>query len=108
MTPTDLDALNRRIFTKLGWWKPGQMCSPTVPNLNCPDWGWRHKAHEIPPPNIMDWDTFGRVLVETKPSISYQQRVHSWLVSVIVGRCVKADSPQLALALAVDDAMEQK
>lgn len=123
MTPVDLDALNRRIFTAhpelAAGWKPADNSLSKrefIGTRNEVRWAY---PDEIPPPNIMDWDTFGRVLVEmwdfgavhlgrTKhdPNAAHSWRAMIWPTG---GHAVtaNANTPQLALALAID-AMEQK
>ena len=62
---------NKAASEAMGWWEPGQICphagSPCLWNGKETHWCHAHNhlaGSELPPPDWMSWETFGRALLE--------------------------------------------
>lgn len=107
----EIDAAARRVFERLGLWKPGQMCDAS--KVECrhfaepwfektediPAQKWRE--HEIPPPDWRDPAMFLRLLLESKIGVKYNYRQNQW--EAMYGNIpILANDPRAALILALD------
>lgn len=127
MTPEQTE-LSRRLFTAhpelADGWTPGRMCpadSYLIPEAAAITYCPKHRIrgdHEIPPPDLLDWEVFGRLLlwltsVDYWPQLDGHMDIGEgdddriiWKVRIGLAPWQKADDPRIALALAID-AMEK-